>query len=149
MSLKQAIQEDLKAAMREKSEARVGALRMLTAGIKQREVDERIELDDARIVGVVEKLIKQARESLEQYEKAGREELVAKERHDIALWQKYLPQQLGAAELDALIDAAIAAAGASGARDMGKVMAGLKAQIQGRADMGTVGAKVKARLGAK
>jgi len=148
MSLKQAIQEDLKTAMREKAEARLGTLRMLTAAIKQREVDERIELDDARIVGVVEKLIKQSRESIEQYTKGNRPDLVAKEQADIAVWQTYMPKPLSDAEVDALIAEAIASSGAASIKDMGKVMAVLKPRLAGRADMGAVGAKIKAKLGA-
>jgi len=148
MSLKQAIQEDLKTAMREKAEARLGTLRMLTAAIKQREVDERIELDDARIVGVVEKLIKQSRESIEQYTRGNRPDLVAKEQADIAVWQTYMPKPLSDAEVDALIAEAIASSGAASIKDMGKVMAVLKPRLAGRADMGAVGAKIKAKLGA-
>jgi len=148
MSLKQAIQEDLKTAMREKAEARLGTLRMLTAAIKQREVDERIELDDTRIVGVVEKLIKQSRESIEQYTKGNRPDLVAKEQADIAVWQTYMPKPLSDAEVDALIAEAIASSGAASIKDMGKVMAVLKPQLAGRADMGAVGARIKAKLGA-
>jgi len=148
MSLKQAIQEDLKTAMREKAEARLGTLRMLTAAIKQREVDERIELDDTRIVGVVEKLIKQSRESIEQYTRGNRPDLVAKEQADIAVWQTYMPKPLSDAEVDALIAEAIASSGAASIKDMGKVMAVLKPRLAGRADMGAVGAKIKAKLGA-
>lgn len=148
MSLKQAIQEDLKSAMREKAEARLGTLRMLTAAIKQREVDERIELDDARIVGVVEKLIKQSRESIEQFIKGNRPDLAAKEQADIAVWQAYMPKQLGDAEVDDLIAEAIASTGAASIKDMGKVMGALKPKLAGRADMGAVGAKIKAKLGA-
>ena len=148
MSLKQAIQEDLKSAMREKAEARLGTLRMLTAAIKQREVDERIELDDARIVGVVEKLIKQLRESIEQFIKGNRPDLAAKEQADIAVWQIYMPKQLSDAEVDDLIAEAIASTGAASIKDMGKVMGALKPKLAGRADMGAVGAKIKAKLGA-
>jgi uncharacterized protein YqeY len=148
MSLKQAIQEDLKTAMRERAEARLVSLRMLTAAIKQREVDERIELDDARIVGVVEKLIKQSRESIEQYTKGNRPDLAAKEQADIAIWQVYMPKQLSDAEVDALIAEAIASTGAASIKDMGKVMGVLKPKLAGRADMGAVGGKIKAKLGA-
>lgn len=149
MSLKDSIKDDLKQAMRDKAEARLSALRMLSAAIQRREVDERIQLDDAQVIAAVEKIIKQSRESIEQYEKGGRPELAEKERADIALWQKYLPQQLGQAEIAALIDAAIAATGAASAKDMGKVMAELKPKLAGRADMGAVGGIVKSRLGAK
>jgi uncharacterized protein YqeY len=148
MSLKQAIQEDLKTAMRERAEARLVSLRMLTAAIKQREVDERIELDDARIVGVVEKLIKQSRESIDQYTKGNRPDLAAKEQADIAVWQVYMPKQLSDAEVDALIAEAIASTGAASIKDMGKVMGVLKPKLAGRADMGAVGGKIKAKLGA-
>lgn len=147
MSLKQAIQEDLKTAMRERAEARLVSLRMLTAAIKQREVDERIELDDARIVGVVEKLIKQSRESIEQYTKGNRPDLAAKEQADIAIWQVYMPKQLSDAEVDALIAEAIASTGAASIKDIGKVMGVLRPKLAGRADMGAVGGKIKAKLG--
>jgi uncharacterized protein len=149
MSLKDAIKEDLKQAMRDKAESRLSALRMLSAAIQRREVDERIQLDDVQVIAVVEKLIKQSRESIEQFEKGGRPELAEKERGDIAVVQKYLPQQLTEAEVGVLIDAAIAATGATSAKDMGKVMGDLKPKLAGRADMGAVGAKIKARLGAK
>jgi uncharacterized protein YqeY len=149
MSLKDAIKEDMKQAMRDKAEARLSALRMLSAAIQRREVDERIQLDDTQVLSVIEKLVKQSRESIEQYEKGGRPELAEKERGDIAVWQKYLPQQLSESEIAAVIDAAVAATGATGPKDMGKVMADLKPKLAGRADMGAVGAKVKARLGAK
>ena len=148
MSLKQAIQEDLKTAMRERAEARLVSLRMLTAAIKQREVDERIELDDARIVGVVEKLIKQSRESIDQYTKGNRPDLAAKEQADIAVWQVYMPKQLSDVEVDDLIAEAIASTGAASIKDMGKVMGVLKPKLAGRADMGAVGGKIKAKLGA-
>jgi uncharacterized protein len=149
MSLKDSIKEDLKQAMRDRAEARLSALRMLSAAIQRREVDERIQLDDTQVIVAVEKIIKQARESIEQYEKGGRPELAEKERADIALWQKYLPQQLSPTEIAALIDAAIAATGAASAKDMGKVMTELKPKLAGRADMGAVGGIVKTRLGAK
>lgn len=148
MSLKERINADLKQAMRDKNESRVGALRLLTAAIKQREVDERVTLDDARIVGVVEKLIKQSRESIEQYTRGNRPDLVAKEQADIAIWQTYLPAQLSDAEIDAAIAEAIGATGASSVKDMGKVMGLLKPKLAGRADMGKVGARIKARLNA-
>jgi hypothetical protein len=147
VSLKDAIQEDLKQAMRDKHESRVGTLRLLTAAIKQREVDERVTLDDARVIGVIEKLMKQARESIEQYEKGGRPELAEKERGEMAVWQKFLPQQLSDAEVDALVAEAIAATGAASIKDMGKVMGVLKPKLAGRADMGAVGTRIKAKLG--
>jgi uncharacterized protein YqeY len=147
MSLRDQINDDLKQAMRDKNESRVGTLRLLTAAIKQREVDERVTLDDARIVGVVEKLIKQSRESIEQYTKGNRFDLVAKEQADIAVWQAYMPAQLSDAEIDAAIAEAIDAAGAASIKDMGKVMGLLKSKLAGRADMGKVGARIKAKLG--
>ena len=146
MSLKDQINDDLKQAMRDKNESRVGALRLLTAAIKQREVDERVTLDDARIVGVVEKLIKQSRESIEQYTKGNRSDLVAKEQADIAVWQAYMPAPLTDAEIDAAIAEAISAAGATSIKDMGKVMGLLKSRLAGRADMAKVGAGIKAKL---
>ncbi len=148
MSLKDRINDDLKQAMRDKNESRVGALRLLTAAIKQREVDERVTLDDARIVGVVEKLIKQSRESIEQYTKGNRPDLVVKEQADIAIWQAYMPAPLSDAEIDAAIAEAIGASGASSVKDMGKVMGLLKPKLAGRADMAKVGARIKARLNA-
>jgi uncharacterized protein YqeY len=147
MSLKDQINDDLKQAMRDKNESRVATLRLLTAAIKQREVDERVTLDDARIVGVAEKLIKQSRESIEQYTKGNRPDLVAKEQADIAVWQAYMPAQLSDAEIDAAIAEAIGASGAASIKDMGKVMGLLKTKLAGRADMGKVGARIKARLG--
>jgi hypothetical protein len=147
MSLKDRINDDLKQAMRDKHESRVATLRLLTAAIKQREVDERVTLDDARIVGVVEKLIKQSRESIEQYTKGNRPELVAREQADIAVWQAYMPQPLSDAEIDAAIAEAISATGAASIKDMGKVMGVLKSKLAGRADMGQVGARIKAKLG--
>ncbi len=146
MSLKDAIKDDIKQAMRAKDQALLDRLRLLSAAIQRREVDERIQLDDAQVLAVIDKLVKQGRESIEQYEKGGRPELADKERADIAVWQKYLPQQLTEAEINTLIDAAIAATGATSAKDMGKVMSELKPKLQGRADMGKVGGKVKARL---
>jgi uncharacterized protein YqeY len=120
---------------------------MITAAIKQREVDERIELDDAQVIAVLEKMIKQRRESVVQFQAGNRADLVDKENAEIAVLQAYMPQALGESELDALIAAAIATSGAASIKDMGKVMALLKAQVAGRADMGAVGAKIKARLG--
>lgn len=146
MSLKDAIKDDIKQAMRAKDQALLDRLRLLSAAIQRREVDERIQLDDAQVLAAIDKLVKQGRESIEQYEKGGRPELADKERADIAVWQKYLPQQLTEAEINTLIDAAIAATSATSAKDMGKVMAELKPKLQGRADMGQVGGKVKARL---
>ena len=148
MSLKEKIKDDIKQAMRDKNESRLGTLRMLSAAIQRREVDERIQLDDTQVIVVIEKLVKQGRESIEQYVKGGRQELADKESSEIALYQAYLPQQLSEAEVDKLVVEAIASAGASSIKDMGKVMGVLKSRLQGRADMGQVGSKVKARLGA-
>lgn len=144
--LKRRINEDVKAAMRGKEKQRLAALRLITAAIKQKEVDERIELDDAQTTGVLDKMAKQRRESIEQYEKAQRADLVAGERFELELITGYLPQPLAAAEIQSLIDEAIAATGAASMKDMGKVMGQLKAQMQGRADLGKVSGMVKARL---
>jgi len=148
MSLKEKIKDDIKQAMRDKNESRVTTLRMLSAAIQRREVDERIQLDDAQVIAVIEKLVKQGRKSIEPYTQGGRPELADKESGEIALFQAYLPQQLGDAEIDKYIAEAIAATGASSVKDMGKVMGVLKPKLQGRADMGQVGGKIKAKLGA-
>lgn len=148
MSLKQQILDDIKNAMRAGEKDKLGVLRMLSAAIKQREVDERIEMDDAQVLAVVEKMIKQRRESIKQYTDGGREELAAKEEAEIAILEPYLPEQLSDEELDKLIASAIESTGAAEMKDMGKVMGQLKPQIQGKADMGAVSAKVKAKLGA-
>lgn len=147
MTLKDRIKDDLKQAMRDRDQARIDALRMLNAAIQRREVDERIVLDDAQTLAVIDKQIKQARESIEQYEKGGRADLVAKEQADLAIWQAYLPQPLPDAEVDRLVAEAVEATGAASIKDMGKVMGLLKPRLQGRADMAQVGAKVRARLG--
>ncbi len=147
MSLKDRIQDDLKQAMRDKNQARVDTLRLLTAAIKQREVDERITLDDAQVLAVIDKLIKQSRESIEQYEKGGRADLTAKEQADVAIWRAYLPQPLNQAEIERLVAEAIVSTGAASVKDMGKVMGVLKPRLQGRADIGQVSAQVKVRLG--
>jgi uncharacterized protein YqeY len=146
MTLKTRITDDVKAAMKAREAQRLGALRLLTAAIKQREVDERIELDDAQVVGVIEKMIKQRRDSITQYEKGGRADLAAQEQFEIDLLAAYLPQQATDAEIDAVVAAAVAATGAKGIADMGKVMGQVKAQLAGRADMGKVSARVKAKL---
>lgn len=145
-TLKQRIQEDMKAAMRAKDSQRLGLVRMILAAIKQREVDERIELTDEQVIAVLEKMIKQRRDSVEQYRAAGRDELAEKEEYEIQTLQEYMPAALGEDELDALIDEAIAASGAGSMKDMGKVMGVLKPKVQGRADMGEVSAKVKSKL---
>ena len=147
MSLKDDIKEAMKQAMRDKDSARLDSLRMLSAAIQRREVDERIQLDDVQTLAVLEKLIKQGKESVEQYEKGGRPELAAKEKADIALYQAYLPQQLSAGEVDAIINEAVTATGAASIKDMGKVMGVVKPKLQGRTDMGQVSARIKARLG--
>jgi uncharacterized protein YqeY len=147
MSLKERITDDMKAAMRAGEKERLGLIRMITSAIKQREVDERIALDDAQVVSVLEKMIKQRKESLVQFQAGNRPDLVAKENAEVALLQGYLPSQLDDAQIDALIAEALAASGASGVKDMGKVMGIIKQKAQGRADMAAVGAKVKAKLG--
>ena len=147
MSLKERITDDMKAAMRSGEKERLGAIRMITSAIKQREVDERITLDDAQVVSVLEKMIKQRKESLVQFQAGNRPDLVAKEAAEITLLQGYLPSQLSDTEIDALIQDAIAATGAASIKDMGKVMAVIKGKAQGRADMAAVGAKIKAKLG--
>ncbi len=147
--LKQRINEDMKSAMRAADKRRLGTIRLLMAAIKQREVDERIVLDDTQVIAVIEKMIKQRRDSISQYEAAGRQELADQEIYEIEVLQAYMPAALSETEVDTLIEAAIAHAGAVSAKDMGKVMAVLKPQMQGRADMGQVGAKVKAKLGAR
>src|SRR5579862_7749302 len=133
----------MKAAMRSGEKERLGAIRMITAAIKQREVDERITLDDAQVIAVLEKMIKQRKESLTQFQAGNRPDLVDKESAEIALLQGYMPAQLSGAEIDALIGDAIAATGAASVKDMGKVMSIIKAKAQGRADMAALGAKIK------
>jgi hypothetical protein len=146
VSLKDRITEDMKAAMRAKDAARLSAIRMLTAAIKQKEVDERIVVDDAAVLGIVEKLIKQRKDSIDQFAKAGRTDLVDKETAELNLLAGYLPQQMSDAELAAAVEAAVAESGAAGPQGMGKVMAVLKPRIAGRADMGKASALVKQRL---
>ena len=144
--LKERIKEDLKTAMRSRDQARIDSLRLLNAAIQRREVDERRELEDAEVLGVIDKLIKQARESIEQYEKGARPDLAAKERADVAVWQAYLPQALSDADIERMIEEAVAGTGAASVKDMGKVMGALKPKLQGRADIGQVSGRVKARL---
>ena len=146
MPLKAQIQEDMKAAMRGGEKSRLATIRLLMAAIKQREVDERIELDDAQVLSVLDKMVKQRRESIAQFEAGGRADLVASENAELTQLSAYLPEQLSSAELDAMINEAIAASGATSIKDMGKVMAAIKAKAAGRADMGAVGARIKARL---
>jgi uncharacterized protein len=147
VSLKERITDDMKAAMRAGEKERLGAIRMITAAIKQREIDERITLDDAQVVAVLEKMIKQRKESLAQFQAGNRPDLADKENAEITLLQGYMPSPLSGAEIDALISDAIAATGATSVKDMGKVMGVIKAKAQGRADMAAVGAKIKAKLG--
>ena len=146
MPLKDQISDDMKTAMRAKDSARLGTIRLLMAAIKQREVDERIVLDDAAIVGVVDKLIKQRKDSITAFQSAGRTDLVDKESAELAVLQAYLPARLSADEITAAVGAIVADLGASGPGDMGKVMAAVKAQLAGKADMGAVSAAVKAAL---
>lgn len=146
MSLKQQITDDMKSAMRAKETARLGAIRLLLAAMKQREVDERIELTDTDIIAIIEKMNKQRRDSISQYEAAGRLELADVEKFEMSVLQNYLPQAFTEAEVMAEIDAAIAATGAVSPQDMGKVMAIVKPKLVGRADMGKVSGWIKARL---
>ena len=141
-----AIKAAMKDAMKSRDKERLGTIRLIQSEFKRIEVDERVQLDEARVLAVLDKMVKQRRDSLQQYEDAGRHELAAKEAAEIAVIQEFLPAQLSDAELDALIDAAIAAAGAGGMQAMGAVMGTLKPQLAGRADMGAVSQKVKARL---
>jgi uncharacterized protein YqeY len=146
VSVKDRIAADMKQAMRDKDNARKEALRMLRAAIQRREVDDRTELDDAQVLAVVEKLVKQGRDSISQFEQGGREDLADKERQDVAVLTEYLPEQLSDDEIEAEISKAIESTGASSMKDMGKVMGVLKPALQGRADMGAVSAKIKALL---
>lgn len=147
MEIKKRIQEDVKAAMKAKDKPRLDTLRQISAAFKQREVDERIDIDDALAITILDKLAKQRRESIEQYEAAGRDDLVAQEQFELEVIKGYLPQPLSAAEIDLLIAKAIDAASAASIKDMGKVMSQLKPEIQGRADMSAVSALVKTKLG--
>ena len=146
MSLKSRILEDVKTAMRAHEREKLATLRLVTAAIKQKEVDERIDLDDGQVLAVLDKMAKQRRESIEQYEKAKREDLAVQERYELGLIQAYLPEPLDEKELAALIQKAISESGASGIRDMGLVMNALRSQVQGRADMKAVSQAVKAQL---
>jgi len=146
VTLKERINEDMKAAMRASDKERLSTIRMTQAAIKQREVDERTTLDDAQVIAVIEKMVKQRRESVAQFEQGGRADLAEKEEREIAVLQGYLPEPLSETELDAIIREAIAQSGASSMKDMGKVMAAVKAQAAGRADMGAVSARIKAAL---
>ena len=146
MSLKARITDDMKAAMRSGEKDRLGLIRMLMAGIKQREVDERIELDDTQVLAVIDKMIKQRKDSVTQFEAGGRADLVAKETAEIGWLTDYLPAQLSEAEVDALVREAIAATGAASMKDMGKVMGIVKPKAQGRTDMGALSARIKAAI---
>jgi uncharacterized protein YqeY len=147
MSLKARIQDDMKSAMKARETERLAAIRLLMAACRQKEIDERIELDDAGIIAVIDKMLKQRRDSVAQYDAAQRTDLADKERAEMAVLTTYLPQPLSEAEIDALIEAAVADSGAASLQDMGKVMGLLKPKMAGRADMGIVSARIKARLG--
>ena len=146
MTLRSQIAEDMKTAMRARDTARLAAIRLLLAAIKQREVDERRELPDADVLAVIEKMVKQRKESIAQFEAGGRADLVAKEQAEMTVLQTYLPTQMSDAEVDGLIAEAIASTGAASIKDMGTVMAAVKAKAQGRADMGAVSARIKQKL---
>ena len=146
MSLKQQITEDMKMAMRAKDTARLGAIRLLLAAMKQREVDERIELSDTDVITIIDKMIKQRRDSISQYEAAKRQDLADAEKFEISVLQGYMPQAMSEAEVAAAVEEAVAASGAKSPQEMGKVIALLKPKLAGRADMGKVSALVKARL---
>jgi uncharacterized protein YqeY len=146
MSLKQRLTEDMKTAMKAREAERLGTIRLMLAALKQKEVDERIELDDTAVLAILDKMVKQRRDSISQFEAAGRLELAAVEHAEVAVIQAYLPQPLGEADVQALVQAAVAQSGAAGAQDMAKVMALLKPQLAGRADMGKVSGLVRAAL---
>ena len=148
MSLKARITEDMKTAMRAKDSARLGAIRLLLAALKQREVDERIELDDTQVIEAIEKMLKQRRDSISQYEAANRQDLVDVEKFEVSVLQTYLPQALTEDEVNALLEKVIAETAASGIKDMGKVMAAVKPLVVGRADMGKISGLIKTRLSA-
>ena len=145
-TLKQRLTDDMKTAMRAKDKPRLGVIRLALAAIKQREVDERIELDDTQVLAVLDKMVKQRRDSLTQFTDAGRQDLADQESYELSVLQDYLPTALDAAELDALIAAAIESTGAASMQEMGKVMGVLKPQVQGRADMGEVSSRIKSLL---
>ena len=146
MPLREQLHEDIKAAMKAREAEKLGALRLLLAGVKQREIDERITLDDAAVIAVIEKMVKQRKDSISQFEKAARQDLADKEKFEIGILEAYLPQQLAAAEIEAIIAEAVAASGAKSPADMGKVMAIVKPRLAGRADMGKVSGLVKGKL---
>lgn len=146
-SLKEQIQEDMKTAMRAKDKQRLATIRLIQAAIKQKEVDERIELSDDQVIAVLEKMLKQRRDSIEQYGKAGRQDLVDQESFEVGIIQTYMPQPLSQEELETLISEAISESGATSAKDMGKIMGILKPKVQGRADMKAISAQIKQKLG--
>ena len=146
MTLKERITEDMKASMRSGDKERLAGIRFILAAIKQREVDERIQLDDTQVLAVLDKMIKQRRESITQFQAGGRADLVARESAELTVLQSYLPAQLADAEVEGLIRSAIASTGAASMKDMGKVMAAVKPQVQGRTDMGALSARIKALL---
>jgi uncharacterized protein YqeY len=148
VSLKARITEDMKTAMRAKDSARLGAVRLLQAAIKQREVDERIELDDTQVIEAIEKMLKQRRDSISQYEAANRHDLADVEKYEVTVLQEYLPQALTETEVDSLLEKVIQETAASGIKDMGKVMAAIKPLVVGRADMGKISGLIKTRLSA-
>ncbi len=147
MSLKAQISEDMKSAMRAKDSARLGTIRLLQAAIKQREVDERIELDDTAVIAVIEKMLKQRRDSIAAYESASRNDLADVEKFEVSVLQTYLPQQLTEDEIKAVLEKVVTETGASGIKDMSKVMAAIKPLVAGRADMGKISGLIKAHLG--
>jgi hypothetical protein len=146
MSLQDRINEHMKEAMRSKDQPRLETIRLLRAAIQRREVDERVTLDDTQVMGVIEKMIKQGRDAIEQFKQGGRQDLADKEEAQIAVWKAYLPEPLSDAEIDRLIDAAIAETGAASPKDMGKVVGAVKAKVAGRADMGKVSGRIKDKL---
>lgn len=146
MSLKLQITEDMKTAMRAKDSARLGAIRLLQAAIKQREVDERIELSDADVITAIEKMLKQGRDSIAAYESANRTDLADVEKYEVSVLQEYLPQQLTEVEILSILDQVVADTGAAGVKDMGKVMAAIKPLVAGKADMGKISGLIKTRL---
>jgi uncharacterized protein YqeY len=147
MSLKQQLTDDMKAAMKSGAKDRLGAIRLINAAIKQREVDERITVDDTQVLAILEKMLKQRKDSITQYESAGREDLAAVERFEVGVIQAYMPAQLAPAEIETIVTKAIADAGATRATDMGKIVGLVKPQVAGRADMGQVSALIKRKLG--
>jgi len=146
MPLREQLTEDMKTAMKAREAEKLGAVRLILAAVKQREVDERITLDDAGVIAVIEKMIKQRKDSISQFEKAARQDLADKEKFELSILEAYLPQQLSQAEVDAIIGEAVASTGAKSPADMGKVMAAVKPRLAGRADMGKVSALVKGKL---